>query len=275
MTEVECPQLVFRNGKRLDEPVRLGLLFLESDYSYRSYDSVPVPTDATLRESDLRIANHIGARMSAAEIGALMERRSAIETALRRIGPEVSLGDPDSQIPWDALHDLYSAAEGVRGIGLAKLTKALHKKRPRLIPMLDSVVAGYLRSVDSIPSGGGVATATALTRGYKRDLDANREALECVRRKLEARGYVLTLCRILDLYTWAYAGNITPAWSTASATDDALGLARDLGIAPDPDGMTDALLKAAIRELGYVGAHDEIGRWLAQAATPKATGSDP
>ena len=271
-----CPPLHFRNGVQLDDPTELAVLFLENDYSYRSYDSVPVPADDVLREEDLRMANRIGARMSAAEGAGILEHAPEMEAALRRIPTDVSLADPEDRIPWDALHELYAAPSDVPGIGLAKLTKALHKKRPLLIPMLDSVVAGYLRSVDSIPPGGGVAAATALTRSYKEDLDANRETLECVQAELDARGYALSLCRILDLYTWAYSGAITPAWAVEALearnaapivearVDEVAELADDLGITLDPGGATRALLDAAIRELGYLPARREIRRWFAE-----------
>jgi hypothetical protein len=273
---VTCAALVFRNGIRLEDPTELAVLFLENDYSYRSYDSVAVPADDTLREEDLRMANRIGARMSAAEVAGILERAREMEAALRRIPADVSLADSEERIPWDALHQLYTAPSDVTGIGLAKLTKALHKKRPQLIPMLDSVVAGYLRSVDSIPPGGGLAAATALTRSYKRDLDANRATLECVQAELEARGYSLSLCRILDLYTWAYSGAITPGWAVEALearnaaptvearVDEVAELADDLGITLDSDGAARALLDAAIRELGYLRARREIRRWFAE-----------
>jgi hypothetical protein len=269
-----CPPLVFRNGTRLDDPLPLALLFLEQDYSYRSYDSVSIPVDDVIREQELRIANRIGARMSAPEIAGILEHAPVMEAALQRIPPDTSLADTESEIPWDALHDLYSAPAGVTGIGLAKLTKALHKKRPHLIPMLDSVVAGYLRSVDDIAPGGGLETATALTRSYKRDLDANRKSLECVQRELEERSYSLSLCRILDIYTWAYSGAIAPGWAVEALAsrnvapdetgrvDEAAELADDLGITLDPDGSSRALLEAAIAEVGYTAARREIRRWF-------------
>ena len=271
-----CPELVFRNGTRLDDPLPLALLFLEQDYSYRSYDSVPIRTDDVVREEDLRIANRIGARMSTAEIAGILEHAPAMDAALRRIPADASLTDADDQIPWSALDELYQAPTGVPGVGLAKLTKALHKKRPHLIPMLDSVVAGYLRSVDSIPPGGGLSAATALTRCYKKDLDVNRETLECVQGRLAASGYSLSLCRVLDIYTWAYAGAITPAWAIevlearssapteAGRVDEAAELADDLGLTLDAEGASRALLQAAIGELGYLTARREIRRWFAE-----------
>ena len=143
-------ELRFRNGVTLREPLALALLCLEHDYGYRTYDSQTIRTDAEWRREDAQIANRAGARMSSREIDALMGRSTSIEDALQRIPGDLSLAASSEEIPWDALHDLYAAFGGIPGIGLAKATKSLHKKRPHLIPMLDSVVAGYLRSVDRI-----------------------------------------------------------------------------------------------------------------------------
>jgi hypothetical protein len=210
-------ELRFRNGVALREPLTLALLFLEHDYSYRTYDSAPVRADGEWRREDAQIANRIGARMSSREIDALMGRKVEIDGALRRIPGDVSLAEPGGEIPWDAIHDLYRAVGGISGVGLAKATKALHKKRPHLIPMLDSVVAGYLRSVEQIPVGGFADEALGLTRSYKVDLDANAETLVSVQHGLNEHGYTLSLCRILDLYTWAYAGEKPPPWAAEAA----------------------------------------------------------
>ncbi len=276
-------ELRFRNGVTLREPLTLALLFLERDYSYRTYDSAPVRADAEWRREDAQIANRIGARMSSREIDALMGRKAEVEDALRRIPGDATLADQGEEIPWDALHDLYGAVGGISGVGLAKATKALHKKRPHLIPMLDSFVAGYLRSVEEIPIGGFADEALGLTRSYKVDLDANAETLVSVQHGLNEQGYTLGLCRILDLYTWAYAGEKPPAWAAEAAellisrsagapvpraaaattgVDEGTELAADLGIELDDADVARRILQAAAREVGYVQARHEIKRWL-------------
>jgi hypothetical protein len=85
------------------------------------------------------------------------------------------------------------------------MTKALHRKRPALIPMLDSVVQAYLTSDDpGTPLAGSFGErATALVRSYKRDLDLNRSVLHEVKRELASRTYRLTEVRILDLLIWS------------------------------------------------------------------------
>ena len=172
---------------------------------HSSYDADGSPQSASFAEADLRLANRGGARISAAQIAATLERRGRIERALREIGPDVSLAGSMRAIPWVPLTGLFDAFAEIDGIGFSKMTKALHRKRPALIPILDSVVQSYLateeadlRSIDSFGE-----RASALTRSYKRDLDRNRRALKQVRRELARRGYELTEVRILDILVWS------------------------------------------------------------------------
>jgi hypothetical protein len=83
------------------------------------------------------------------------------------------------------------------------MTKALHPKRPALIPMLDSVVQAYLATDELRPASSFGEQATELVRGYKRELDRNRRALSEIRRELAAREHRLTEVRILDIVIWS------------------------------------------------------------------------
>jgi hypothetical protein len=156
-------------------------------------------------EPDLRSANRGGARISAAEIAAILERRRAIERALRAIAPDASLAGAESSVPWLPLKQLFETFAGIRGVGFSKTTKTLHPKRPALIPMLDSVVQKYLEEDDLGPHAPFGERALGLVRGYKRDLDRNRAALQALRQELARRSYDLTEVRILDLLIWSVA----------------------------------------------------------------------
>ena len=194
--------IILRGGVELENPLELALAFLEAYSSYEADDS---SGPASFDESDLRLANRGGARISAAEIAAILERRGEIERALRKIPLDASLADMESLIPWSPLTQLFDAFADIRGIGLSKTTKALHRKRPALIPMLDSVVQEYLTRDDpgtrSSESYG--ERATALVRSYKRDLDRNHSVLREIQRELARRTYRLTEVRILDLLIWS------------------------------------------------------------------------
>jgi len=161
----------------------------------------------SFREPDLRRANRAGARISAAEIAAILQRRRAIERALRVIAPDASLAGAPRSVPWLGLRQLFDAFADIRGVGLSKMTKALHWKRPALIPLLDSVVQKYLQDDDLGAQAPFGERALELVRGYKRDMDGNRPALRAVRRDLEGRGYALTEVRILDLLIWSVAAS--------------------------------------------------------------------
>jgi hypothetical protein len=195
-------RLILRCGVEVENPLELALQFLEAYSSYEAdYDSEPASFD----ESALRLANRGGARIAAVEIAAILERRREIERALRKIAPDASLAVAASSVPWLPLTRLFAAFADIRGVGFSKMTKALHVKRPALIPILDSVVQAYLTRDDPktrSPEGFGERAIT-LVRSYKRDLDRNRSVLRETRGELGRHGYRLTEVRILDLVIWS------------------------------------------------------------------------
>ena len=189
------PNVVLRTGAEISDPVGVVLGFLRS-WRFETGDFSP-----RFRESDLRLANRGGARIAGTEIAAILERRRAIERALGKIDATASL--TARSVPWSPLEQLFDAFAGIRGVGFSKMTKALHPKRPALIPMLDSVVQNHLRGDDLSADAPFGERALAFVRGYKRDVDGNREALRVTRQELGRRGYVVSEVRILDLLIWS------------------------------------------------------------------------
>jgi Family of unknown function (DUF6308) len=194
--------VVLRNGVEIDDPLGAVLGFVEAQWAF---DVSEVSGARSFGEADLRLANRGGARISAAEIAAILGRRREIERALRAIVPDASLAGAASSVPWAPLQKLFAAFADTRGVGFSKMTKALHRKRPALIPMLDSVVQTYLADDDLGREASFGERALGLVRGDKRDLDRNRAALRAVRRELASRGYRLSEVRILDLLIWSVA----------------------------------------------------------------------
>jgi uncharacterized protein DUF6308 len=189
--------VVLRGAVEIVDPLDVALGFLEA-YGPDDFGGVSAPN--TFDGRDLTRANRGGARISAAEQAAVLARRRRIEAALRELPPGASLTAPT--VPWPALTRLFAAFGEIRGLGFAKMTKALHGKRPALIPILDSVVQAYLAGDDPSPPGFG-EQATALVRSYKEDLDRNRAALREVKAALAKSGYALSEVRILDLLIWS------------------------------------------------------------------------
>ena len=197
MTTRSIPPVGLRNDIEVADPLHVVLGYLET-WRFEAGD-----LSASFGEADLRLANRGGARISAAEIASILERRRAIERALRAIAPDASLAGPARSVPWLPLRQLFDAFAGVRGVGVAKMTKTLHPKRPALVPMLDSVVQTHLRDDDPGAAAEFGARALTLVRGYKRDLDRTGATLGAVRRELAALGYDVTEVRILDLLIWS------------------------------------------------------------------------
>jgi hypothetical protein len=191
--------VVLRSGGEIVDPLGVVLGFLERWH----FEVGPAAESDSFAESDLRRANRGGARISAAEIAAILGRRRAIERALAAIPADASLAAAETSMPWLPLRRLVEAFAEIPGVGLSKMTKALHYKRPALIPMLDSVVQKYLRDDDLGVKAPFTERALALVRGYKRDLDLHHEAVCAVRLEIARRGYELTEVRILDLLIWS------------------------------------------------------------------------
>ena len=187
--------VVLRKGVIIGDPLGVILGVLTAYGLDTGGPSAPGSFD----EPDLRLANRDGARISAAEIAAILERRRAIERALRAIAPDASLAGAAVSVPWLPLGQLFGAFAGIRGVGMSKMTKALYRKRPALIPILDSIVQGYLAGDDLGAQAPFGERALGLVRGYRRDLDNNWAAVGAVRQELAGRGYGLTEVRILDL----------------------------------------------------------------------------
>jgi hypothetical protein len=196
VTTSSARPVVLRNGVDIEDPLRVVLGFLKAP---GRFDVSGPSRPASFGEPDLRLANRGGARISAAQIAAILERRGPIERALLDIPPGASLSGELNSVPWLPLRQLFDAFADIRGVGLAKMTKALYPKRPALIPMLDSTIQTYLRDADLGAQAPFAERALGLVRGYQSDLDRNRAAVQAVRQDLTRRGYGLTEVRILDL----------------------------------------------------------------------------
>jgi hypothetical protein len=196
MTGSPIRPVVLRDGVRIEDPLTVVLGSLRPRGGFDSGDPA---RPAAFGEPDLRLANRGGARISAAQIAAILERRRAIESALRAIAPDASLAGAPDLVPWLPLTQLFGAFADIRGVGVSKMTKALYPKRPALIPMLDSIVQTYLRDDDLGAKAPFAERALGLVRGFKRDLDQNVAAVQAVRQELATRSYQLTEVRILDL----------------------------------------------------------------------------
>jgi len=190
--------VVLRNGVGIEDPLSVVLDFLRA---YRRLGISDPAQPAAFGEPDLRLANRGGARISAAEIAAILERRGAIEGALRGIAPDVSLAGAADSVPWLVLRQLFDAFADIGGVGLSKMTKALYPKRPALIPMLDSMVQTYLRDDDLGARAPFAERALGFVRGYQRQTATMVEPSE-----LRWHQAVVCLRALVEVASWEHEG---------------------------------------------------------------------
>ena len=196
VTTSSAGPVVLRSGADIEDPLTVVLAFLKAP---GRFDVSDPSRPGSFGEPDLRLANRGGARISMAQIAAILERRDPIERALQDIPPGTSLSGEVGSVPWLPLRRLFDAFADIQGVGVAKTTKTLYPKRPALIPMLDSIVQRYLHDDDLGGQAPFAERALGLVRGYQRDLDRNWAPVQAVRQDLTRRGYRLTEVRILDL----------------------------------------------------------------------------
>lgn len=112
VTANSFPPVVLRNGVDIEDPVSVVLGSLEAPSPFEVSD----PSRPTsFGEPDLRLANRAGARISAAQTAAILERRRAIEQALQAIAPDASLTGAADSLPWLPLRQLFGAFADIRG----------------------------------------------------------------------------------------------------------------------------------------------------------------
>src|SRR5580765_2401033 len=97
----EHAAVVLRSGVQIADPLGVVLGFLER-WRFEAGD-----LSAHFGEPDLRHANRGGARIAATEIAAILERRRAVERALRAIPSDASLAG--RSVPWTPLGELFDA----------------------------------------------------------------------------------------------------------------------------------------------------------------------
>ena len=185
--------------------------FCRRDFSYKSYDSVAVPLDNTIREDEIRLANRMVARMGESVVFQFLDQASCVGKVLARIPAQRQIWDESDDEIWAALSDLLRCVVGP-GIGLPRATKVLHKKRPNLIPILDGVVMKYAEKAarakgqilpSDIPERGAAAI-----RVLREDVVRNLPLLTDLGRETK-----LSPVRVLDILVWAWEGGYQPIWA--------------------------------------------------------------
>lgn len=116
----------------------------------------------------------------------------------------------------DCLALIEKAFEGLYGAHRRKaiITKLLYMKRPRLVPVCDSALAGLTRLRKDDPEALAGFISYFREQGRK-----NLGPLEVIQRDLESRGLRRSLPRILQAVMWCKAASSGPYWYYTQLVD--------------------------------------------------------
>jgi len=173
------------------------------DLSYEFYDLVWVPQDNQLHPFDIYLANNVGAGVVSDDFRKLWENRKRINQQLAKVPVNLDLADDRLEvfISWKDLEELFEACR-VPGVAHAKISKILHKKRPRLIPLIDG--AAIIEHRYNRPGCEDVAEdMIEITKLIRQDLYQNLGELNQIQKNVwRDHSIDLTLVRLIDIIFW-------------------------------------------------------------------------
>jgi hypothetical protein len=191
-------------------PDALGDLrrFCEGEYAY--YDGIGFTDPDRIEPLDVLVTVAVNSRVNfAAEVHRVHRGlAAACDPLLAEIPQDADLLTFDPELIF--IERLLDAACRAPGVLLPRATKVLHRKRRRLIPMLDNVLLGHYLAQ---PERSALKAATQDKRRaadaarvvlelFRADLATCIEALQPIGESLSELGYPLTSLRMLEILVW-------------------------------------------------------------------------
>ena len=165
---------------------------------YPQYDKVETEELDRITDQDRQLANKLAARMGKRVWNPLIGQSiSAIKTNWNLLGITDRQWLYCAQVTREVLSPLF-----VTGVGVPRLTKALHRKRPNFIPICDSVLLTTL-GVESTDKPGTVVQCMERLRKVGQ---VNLSVLTSLRNLSIAKETEMTELRILELLYWVIFG---------------------------------------------------------------------
>ncbi|MDP9443905.1 MAG: DUF6308 family protein [Actinomycetota bacterium] len=156
-------------------------------WAYRYFDRMTDTAPADVLPVDVLAAAALHPKLTQRDLTWFVERRHQLREFLSSVeDTDLAVTDPARL---DVLLDLART-----GVELSLLTKVLHRKRPKLIPLLDRRLADWYRFQ---LTARGASSWPQLTRALARDLAANREELDILQKVVP-----LSHLRIADIAIW-------------------------------------------------------------------------
>lgn len=202
-------EIRFPSGLVIEDPLGRLLRFCREEYEY--YDAVPSGHPNRIEPLDILATVGINSMIdTAAKVRTVHRGMSAATNSLLECIPE------DAQLHsfgvLDPVHELFAAAMTTKFVLLATATKVLHRKRPGLIPIMDSVVVGHYvrddatekallkRSFENRTAAADIGRLTV--ERLREDVIDEFDALDELGQGLAHEGFHLSHVRITDILVW-------------------------------------------------------------------------
>lgn len=177
--------------------------YLKRFNRFLAYDGITPSDLGQITDEDRQLANKVAARMSSKTWAAVVGYSIA------------QVGDWDllkmSDLEWEGrkeiIREVLRALLRHSGIGVARLTKALHRKRPNLIPICDSVIQKAL----GVTAGNKADRIVACMDKFRPIGQKHISALHNVQELSKQLQAEMTALRILELLYWVQFGPFPPA----------------------------------------------------------------
>ena len=202
-------ELVLPSGAVIPKPTKLVDAFFAEEWAY--YDGIQDADPNRIRPVDIVATLSVNSFLNSAVRIRSVHRgmAAACESLLVDVPVDADL----RSFSLDQLIELLQAACQVRYVLVPVATKVLHRKRRRLIPMLDNVVGGYyLDALGRRDLAGATQDKKRAAEAARIPLEAFRSDLESVwpqltqlRERLDTAGLPVTELRILEVLVWMWA----------------------------------------------------------------------
>ena len=102
----------------------------------------------------------------------------------------------------EGIRNIFSAILNIPGFGLARATKILHLKRPRLFPILDSYVVAFLLADSLEDSKRNLRIGMRCMELTRRIIQRNEAGFVSLQQSLSDLPFPLSIVRLFDILCW-------------------------------------------------------------------------
>ncbi len=183
----------------MDAQDRLTRYF--SNGGWEIYDGVEVNQDNHLTIYDIVLSVALNSRVNRSTVWYLWQQKNSIEEALSKVPTHTCLDS--EQVPWNELHVLFDRFCHIKSVKEAVTTKILHKKRPNLIPVYDSIVGEFFRpQMKDVWYPGGAKFLIRYLEVFRNLMLNHKEEIHMLHSFLKERGWFVTPVRVLEVLIW-------------------------------------------------------------------------